>query len=94
MGRSLGTTGNGPSNVLFSGYTNPADGTVVIVAVNNSTSSTQTSFYVSGSAPCSLTPWVTDANNNLASKSDITVSGGRFSATLGGQSVTTFVGKP
>jgi glucuronoarabinoxylan endo-1,4-beta-xylanase len=90
----VGTTGTGPSNVLSSAYINPADGTVVIVAINNSTSATPISFYVSGATPCSVTPWVTDANNNLASTTAISVSNGRFSAMLGAQSVTTFVGKP
>jgi O-glycosyl hydrolase len=44
--------------------------------------------------PCSMTPWVTSAADNLASKSPITVSNARFSATLDAQSVTSFVGKP
>jgi O-glycosyl hydrolase len=37
---------------------------------------------------------VTSAGDSLASKSPITVSNARFSATLDPQSVTTFVGKP
>jgi glucuronoarabinoxylan endo-1,4-beta-xylanase len=90
----VGTTGTGPSNVLYSAYTNPADGSVAIVAVNNNTVSTPVSFYVSGMAPCTVTPWVTDANSNLVAQPAVSVTGGRFSATLGGQSVTTFVGKP
>lgn len=90
----VGTSGSAPSGVLLSAYTNPADGTVVVVAVNNNSASTPISFYVSGAAPCSVTPWITDAANDLAAKTAITVAGGRFSATLGGQSVTTFVGRP
>jgi glucuronoarabinoxylan endo-1,4-beta-xylanase len=90
----VATSGTVPSGVLLSAYTNPADGTVAVVAINNNSGSTPISFYLAGMAPCSLTPWVTDASNDLASKSAITISGGRFSTTLGGQSVTTFVGKP
>jgi O-glycosyl hydrolase len=37
---------------------------------------------------------VTSVADSLASKTAITVSDARFSATLDGQSVTTFVGKP
>ena len=89
----VGTSG-GPSNVLMTGYTNSSDGTVVVVAINNNTSSTPLSVYVLGAAPCSFTPWVTDANNSLTSQAAVTVSNSRFTTTLGAQSVTTFVGKP
>jgi len=65
----------------------------VVVAINSNTSATPISLYVSGSVPCSLTPWVTSAADNLASKTPITVSNARFSATLDAQSVTSFVGK-
>jgi glucuronoarabinoxylan endo-1,4-beta-xylanase len=87
------TTGTTPSGVLVSAYQNPADGTVVVVAINSNTSATPVSLYVSGVVPCSMTPWVTSAADNLASKSPITVSNARFSATLDAQSVTSFVGK-
>ena len=33
----VGTSGTAPSGVLLSAYTNPADGTVVVVAINNNT---------------------------------------------------------
>ncbi|HMC94767.1 MAG TPA: glycoside hydrolase family 30 beta sandwich domain-containing protein, partial [Polyangia bacterium] len=90
----VGTTGTAPSGVLLSAYKNPADGTVAIVAINNNTTSTPISFFVSGAAPCSLTPWVTSSTDSLASKTAVSVSGSRASFTLGAQSVTTLVGKP
>jgi glucuronoarabinoxylan endo-1,4-beta-xylanase len=90
----VGTTGTAPSGVLLSAYKNPADGTVAIVAINNNTTSTPISFFVSGAAPCSLTPWVTSSTDSLASKTAVSVSGSRVSFTLGAQSVTTLVGKP
>ncbi|HVV49758.1 MAG TPA: 1,4-beta-xylanase, partial [Polyangia bacterium] len=90
----VATGGTAPSGVLLSAYTNPADGTVAIVAINNNAGSTPISFYVSGNAPCSFTPWVTDSGNSLGAKAAVAVSSGRLSATLGAQSVTTFVGKP
>jgi glucuronoarabinoxylan endo-1,4-beta-xylanase len=90
----VSTSGTVPSGVLLTAYKNPADGTVVVVAVNNNTAATPISLYISGVVPCSITPWVTSATDNLASKTPITVSNARFSATLDAQSVTSFVGKP
>ena len=90
----VSTSGTVPSGVLVTAYQNPADGTVVVVAINSNTAATPLSLYVSGVVPCSFTPWVTSATDSLASKSAITVSNARFSATLDAQSVTSFVGKP
>jgi glucuronoarabinoxylan endo-1,4-beta-xylanase len=90
----VSTSGTAPSGVLVSAYQNPADGTLAVVAINSNTSATPISLYVSGVVPCSITPWVTSAADNLASKTALTVSNARFSATLDAQSVTTFVGKP
>jgi glucuronoarabinoxylan endo-1,4-beta-xylanase len=81
----VSTSGTVPSGVLVTAYQNPADGTVVVVAINSNTAATPLSLYVS---------WVTSATDSLASKSAITVSNARFSATLDPQSVTTFVGTP
>ena len=79
---------------LVVAFTNPPDGTVVIVVVNGG-GATNVSFFVAGSAwPASVTPYVTTTSSKLAAGSAISVSGGRFSASLAGQSVTTFVGKP
>jgi glucuronoarabinoxylan endo-1,4-beta-xylanase len=88
------TSGTVPSGVLLSAYMNPADGTVAVVAVNNNASATPLSLFVSGAAPCTVTPWVTSASDSLVAKSPITVANARFSATLDATSVTTFVGKP
>ena len=90
----VSTSGTVPSGVMLTAYQNPADGTVVVVAINNNTSTTPLSLYISGVVPCSITPWVTSASDNLASQSAITVSNARFSATLAAQSVTSFVGTP
>ena len=81
---------------LVVAFTNPSTGAVEIVVVNGG-GATQVSFFVAGSAwPASVTPYVTtdDNNSKLAKGSDITVTGGRFSAMLASKSVTTFVGKP
>lgn len=88
------TSGTAPSGVLLSACVSPADGTVVVVAINSNSSATPLSLSISGVAPCSITPRVTSATDSIASKSPITVSNARFSATIDAQSVTTVVGKP
>jgi glucuronoarabinoxylan endo-1,4-beta-xylanase len=90
----VSTTGTAPSGVMVTAFRNLADGTVVVVAINNNNSATPLSLYISGVVPCSITPWVTSAADDLASKSAITVNSARFSATLDAQSVTSFVGTP
>ena len=92
--KRVGTSGTVPSGVLVSTYLNPANNALSIVAINNNKSATPVSLFISGVAPCSLTPWVTSAADDLAAKSAITVSNARFSASLDAQSVTTFVGNP
>jgi glucuronoarabinoxylan endo-1,4-beta-xylanase len=72
----VGTTGTPPDGVLLSAYTEPATGIVVVVAINNNTSVTPIAFYLSGTAPCSFTPWVTDASNSLTPKTAVSVKGG------------------
>ncbi|HTQ03078.1 MAG TPA: hypothetical protein VMI54_04450 [Polyangiaceae bacterium] len=84
-------SGSAPLVVAFS---NLSDGTVSIVVVNGG-SAANVSFFVAGTAwPASVTPYVTTSSSKLAAGSAISVTGGRFSASLAAQSVTTFVGKP
>jgi hypothetical protein len=52
------------------------------------------SFYISGNAPCSLTPYETSANKSLGQGAAVSVSQSRVTVTLSSQSVTTFVGMP
>jgi glucuronoarabinoxylan endo-1,4-beta-xylanase len=87
-------TGSIPTDLLLTAYKG-MDGTVVVVAINKGTgSATVPIFIAGGTAPASLTPWVTSASDNLASKTVVTVSGGAFTATLASKTVTTFVGRP
>jgi glucuronoarabinoxylan endo-1,4-beta-xylanase len=90
----VGTSGKVPAGVTLSAYENPSDGTVVVVAINTNNSSTSLPVFISGAAPCTVTPWATSASDDLASKTPLPVSGARFTATLAAQSVTSFVGKP
>jgi glucuronoarabinoxylan endo-1,4-beta-xylanase len=89
----VGITG-APSSVQIVPFMNPADGTFAIVGLNSGSNAVQVSFFVSGSAwPGTITPYVTSASANLAAGTPVTATAGRFSGTLAGQSVTTFVGK-
>ncbi len=92
--RRVDVSGTPPANVRLTAYVNPTDGTVVIVAINGGTSAVALPLFISGSAPCSVTPWVTSSSDNLASKTAVAVSGSRLAPMLAAQSVTTFVGKP
>jgi glucuronoarabinoxylan endo-1,4-beta-xylanase len=86
-------TGTIPANVLLSAYKG-TNRTVVVVAINKDSTSTATVpiTIAGGTASGSMTPWVTSASDNLASKTAVPVSGGVFTATLASRTVTTFVG--
>jgi O-glycosyl hydrolase len=85
-------SGSAPSNVLLSAYSGP--NTVVIVAINSGTGTVSVPLSVAGgTAPASCTPWLTSATANLVSQTAVPVTGGAFSASLAGSSVTTFVCK-
>ena len=90
----VSTSGEEPSGVLISAYTNLEDGTVVVVAINQNSSATPVSLFISAAAPCTVTPWVTSDADSLAEKTAITVTDARFTASLQASSVTTFVGQP
>jgi glucuronoarabinoxylan endo-1,4-beta-xylanase len=83
-----------PSGVYVVPFVNPADGALAIVALNSSATAQQASFFLSGSGGLAkVTPYVTSSISDLAAGTAISVSGGRFSASLDGSSVTTFVAK-
>jgi glucuronoarabinoxylan endo-1,4-beta-xylanase len=90
----VATSANAPNGVLLSAYRNTADGSVVVVAANNNNTAISLSLFVSGSSPCSFTPWVTSASDSLAQKPAVSVSSSRLAYSLPAQSVTTLVGKP
>jgi glucuronoarabinoxylan endo-1,4-beta-xylanase len=82
-----------PKDVLLSAYKG-ADGTVVVVAINKGTVSATVPITIAGgTAPTSLTPWVTSATDDCKSGAAVTVTGGILTATLAAMTVTTFVGK-
>jgi glucuronoarabinoxylan endo-1,4-beta-xylanase len=92
--RRVTLSGTPPTGVELTAYVSPTDGTVVIVAINRGSASVPLPLYLSGKAPCMMTPWVTSASDNLASKTAVSVSGSHLAPTLAAMSVTTLVGKP
>ena len=86
-------TGTAPSGVLLSAFKG-SDGTVVVVAINNSTGSITVPISIAGgTAPASCTPNVTSSSANLTAGTAVAVSGGSFSAVLASATVTSFVCK-
>ena len=88
-------SGTIPSGVTVVAFKNPTDNTTVVVAVNNNTATTSVPIFVSGTEwPGQVSAWVTSAAGNLVSGATAPLTTGHFTASLTGQSVTTFVGKP
>jgi glucuronoarabinoxylan endo-1,4-beta-xylanase len=86
--------GNNSTDVLISGYKHPTDGTVVVVAINKGAAAATVPIGISGgTAPASLTPYVTSATENIKAGTAVPVTGGSFMAALPSKTITTFVGK-
>src|SRR5581483_11145311 len=91
----MGATAAPTSGVNVSAFKNTntsSPQTIVFVAINNNSSTTSQTFSINGVNVTSVTPWVTDGSNNLIQKSAVAVSGGSFTYSLTGSSVTSFVG--
>lgn len=78
------------TNVYVSAYT--GDKKVVIVAVNAGTGAVSQKFTIQNGTVVKLSSWQTSSSANMAAGQDYQVSGGSFTASLPGQSITTFVG--
>lgn len=86
----LMVSGIAPSNVLLSAYLGAKS--VVVVAINSASSTASVPISITGgAAPSSCIPWLTSSGANLAAQTAVPVSGGSFTASLPGPSVTTFV---
>ncbi|HTC20406.1 MAG TPA: malectin domain-containing carbohydrate-binding protein, partial [bacterium] len=82
---------SGVSVTAFKSDSTTAPATVVIVAINGNSGTTSQTFSFNGVNATSVTPWVTDANNNLVAQPAVAVSGNSFTYSLTGTSVTSFV---
>lgn len=86
-------TGTPPSSVLASSYRDPTSNNVAIVAINsNVTTASLTITMDAASKVQVVTPWLTDASNNIVQQTPVIVSGHAFSYTLPASSVVTFAG--
>ena len=81
------------SGVSVSAYQNTATSTLVIIATNYTGSAVSQTFAITNAPTFStLTPTITSASLNLATQSNVSVSGNSFTYTLPADSITTFVG--
>lgn len=83
-------TASPASNVLLSAYKSDTD--VVIVMVNNNTSSASLTISVNGSTIGSYDKFTTSSSKSLANDGKLTAANGSISVTLDAQSVTTLHG--
>jgi glucuronoarabinoxylan endo-1,4-beta-xylanase len=83
-------TASPASGVSVSAYR--GDDKVVIVAVNTGSSSVNQNFVVRGGSVSQISSWQTSASANMVAGQSYEATGGSFSASLPGQSITTFVG--
>ena len=75
--------------VSASAYKNGSE--IVIVAINQNSDSVDQQFIIEDGTVNTFTPYTTSENKNCSRRSNIIVSGSRFTATLEPVSVTTFV---
>ena len=78
------------TNVLVSAY--KGSNKMVIVAVNTGSGSATQNFTIQNGTVASLSTYQTTSSSNMVAGQAVTVTGGAFSASLPGQSITTFVG--
>jgi glucuronoarabinoxylan endo-1,4-beta-xylanase len=86
----VATSYNPGTNVYAATFKSGAK--VVIVAVNTGTASASQTFAITGgTVPSSVQPYRTSASQDLATLPTVSVTGGSFTSSLPGQSITTFV---
>jgi len=90
----IGSTSSN-SGVDISAYKN-TNGTIAVVALNTLSSADTINYTTSGIGGTSgtVTPWLTNASNDVAAQTAISLSGGAFSATIPARSLVTYVINP
>jgi glucuronoarabinoxylan endo-1,4-beta-xylanase len=80
----------GDSNLRLAAFVN-ADGSVAVVALNNSRSAVQTSVSLANVGhPATATPHLTDGSHNAAAQPAISVADGAFTASVPARSLVTY----
>ncbi|MFC0434319.1 cellulose binding domain-containing protein [Kutzneria buriramensis] len=85
------TTSDG--NLQLSAYKN-TDGTVAVVVINTGNAADSVTYNLQNTgtaAGATVTPYLTNSNNNAAAQSPTAVSGGAFSASIPARSMVTYV---
>jgi glucuronoarabinoxylan endo-1,4-beta-xylanase len=78
-------------NVYLTAYKDSLSGRAVLVALNLGSSPVQQEFSIPGGGWTSFTPYLTTRSKSCWRGTDLPFTGGRFTATLEGSSITTFV---
>jgi glucuronoarabinoxylan endo-1,4-beta-xylanase len=84
-------TASPASGVTVTAFRDSALTKVVIVAINNNTSSTSQAFSITGTTPKQLIPYVTDPTRDLVPQSAQALTSNSFTYSLPAQSVTSLV---
>jgi glucuronoarabinoxylan endo-1,4-beta-xylanase len=79
------------TGLTMSAYYGAATNRVVVVAINTTTAAVSRTFGVSGLTPTKVTPWVTDASNDLQAQTAVSLSGNQFTYAIPAKSVTSLV---
>jgi O-glycosyl hydrolase len=87
----VGTTGGQP-NVYSSAFKDPVTGNFAVVMINANFGAFTQKVDFSGAAAPSVTPQLTDANNNLIAQAALDSSSGAVTVSLPGQSIVTITG--
>ena len=87
----VAATASPQANVYVTAFTDTSTGAFVIVVINDQGRQVSQPFSLRGLSASSVTPWITDASNNLASRPPVQISGSAFTAKLTANSVTTYV---
>ena len=89
--RRIDATAVPETNVYISAYKKTDNGSFVIIAVNDKTSTSSMTFNLSNVAATAFTPYITSDTQDLAQLANVAVSGGSFSYMLPAKSVISFV---
>ncbi|MBA3462813.1 MAG: VCBS repeat-containing protein [Deltaproteobacteria bacterium] len=87
----IGATANPAAGVFTSAYKDPSSGQLVIVAINQNTTSANLTFTPQGFTLLTATPHVTSSTQNLVAQSPVSLASG---VTVPAQSVVTYVQTP
>ncbi|MFC5531460.1 glycoside hydrolase [Cohnella yongneupensis] len=90
--KRIDATAQPVTGVYVSAYKDPVTNKLVVVAINDTTSSQSVNFKLNNVTGTTFTPYTTSASQNLAQGAVMNVTGDVLASALPAQSVTTFVG--